>query len=70
LIRDAERKKEETSDEDVSSEILQKLKRNLGSKHMEIVKAIGDIGFVVGLTAIAMAPRIVSLLLAMRRRKQ
>jgi hypothetical protein len=37
---------------------------------MEIVKAIGDIGFVVGLTAIAMAPRIVSLLLAMRRRKQ
>jgi hypothetical protein len=36
---------------------------------MEIVKAIGDIGFVVGLTAIAMAPRIVSLFLAMRRKQ-
>jgi hypothetical protein len=36
---------------------------------MEIVKVIGNIGFVIGLFAIAMAPRIASLFLAMRRKK-
>jgi hypothetical protein len=36
---------------------------------MEIVKAIGDLAFVGSLIAIAMAPRIVGLILAVRRKQ-
>ena len=36
---------------------------------MEIVKAIGDLAFVGSLVAIAMAPRIVGLILAIRRKQ-
>jgi hypothetical protein len=34
---------------------------------MEIVEAIGDSGVVVGLTLLALAPRVISILLARRR---
>ncbi len=36
---------------------------------MEIVKALGNFGFVVSLIAIAMGPRIASLILAARRKE-
>jgi len=36
---------------------------------MEIVKAVGNVGFVVGIFAITMAPRIASLILALRRKR-
>ena len=36
---------------------------------MEIVKALGDFGFVVSLVAITMAPRIASLILSARRKE-
>jgi hypothetical protein len=36
---------------------------------MEIVKAMGDVGFVVTLIGITMAPRITGLFLAARRKR-
>ena len=36
---------------------------------MEIVKALGDLGLVIGTVAIVLAPRIGSLFLAMRRKE-
>jgi hypothetical protein len=47
----------------------QGLSVNLRKKNMEIVKAIGDLAFVGSLTAIAIAPRIVDLILAVRRKE-
>ena len=35
---------------------------------MEIIKAIGDMAFVVGLTAIMLTPRILEMVLTLRRK--